>query len=78
MQDRAANAVMVTELVLSHVSKDIKMGVPLSNIGVFKSLPAFMNTAGRALKDLINEMPEDIGVADVDVVLKAIKHDQKD
>jgi len=74
MQERAANAVMVTELVMSFVAKELKAGKSLSSIPIFRSLPAYMNTAGRALKDLANEMPEKKGIADAEVVLNAVKN----
>ena len=42
MQERAANAVMMTELVTSYIAREVKMGVPLSQIGAVRSLPAFL------------------------------------
>jgi hypothetical protein len=65
LQERAANAVMVVEVITSHVAREVKLGVQLSDIPVLRALPAFMNTAQRALKDLIDLMPEDKDVMDI-------------
>jgi len=78
MQERAANSVMVTELIFSHVAREVKQGKPLAQITILRALPAFMNTAQRALKDLIREMPEGEGVSDVDTVLQAVRRDKED
>ena len=78
MQERAANSVMVTELVMSHVAREVKQGKPLAQITILRALPAFMNTAQRALKDLIREMPEGEGVSDVDTVLQAVRRGKED
>ena len=78
MQERAANSVMVTELVMSHVAREVKQGKPLAQITILRALPAFMNTAQRALKDLIHEMPEGEGISDVDTVLQAVRRDKED
>jgi len=78
MQERAANSVMVTELVMSHVAREVKQGKPLAQITILRALPAFMNTAQRALKDLIREMPEGEGISDVDTVLQAVRRDKED
>lgn len=78
MQERAANSVMVTELVMSHVAREVKQGKALAQIKILRALPAFMNTAQRALKDLIREMPEGEGISDVDTVLQAVRRGKED
>ena len=65
MQERAANAVMMVELITSYVAKEHKEGKQLSRIGALGRLPAFMNTAQRALKDLLAVLPDDERVLDI-------------
>ena len=73
MQERAANAVMMVELITSYIAKEHKTGKPLSHIKPLGSLPAFMNTAQRALKDLITYMPENENALDAVRVLEDLK-----
>ena len=78
MQERAANAVMMVELVTGFVGKEVKSGKQLSQISALDRLPAFMNTAQRALKDLISVMPNDKDALDALNVLEAVRDGQKD
>ena len=78
MRDNAANAMMVTELVLSHISKKVKQGYELESIAGFSRLPGFMNTAQRALRDLVTLYPDDPDILDARDVLKSMKHGQED
>jgi hypothetical protein len=78
MQERAANAVMMCELMTSHIAKEFKQGVKLTEISTIRSLPAFMNTAQRALKDLVSVMPDDRDTLDALNVLEAVKDGHKD
>ena len=78
MRNNAANAMMITELVLSYVSQQNRRGVGLEDIPSLRSLPAYMNTAQRALRDLVNLMPDDKEVLDARDVLESMKHGQKD
>lgn len=77
LQERAANAVMVVEVITSHVAREVKLGVPLSDIPILRALPAFMNTAQRALRDLLTVMPDDPDVLDAQAVLEKIKGGQE-
>jgi hypothetical protein len=58
LQDRAANAVMMVEVVTSYIASQIEAGKTLEKIDVLGKLPAFMNSAQRSLKDLIEHLPE--------------------
>ena len=78
MQERAANAVMICELITSQIAKELKQGVQLTEIPTMRSLPAFMNTAQRALKDLVSVMPDDRDTLDALNVLEAVKDGHKD
>ena len=78
MKERAANAVMMVEMMTAYAAKRHRDGVPLDRIPVLKSLPAYMNSAQRALKDLLQYMPDDKDVLDAVEVLEAIKSGKKD
>ena len=78
MQERAANAVMMAELVTSYIAREVKSGIPLSQINAVRVLPAFMNTANRALAQLYAMLPDDKDVLDVgEMIAQAvIDHEQ--
>ena len=78
MKENAANAMMITEMVLSHISRQAKTGVQLEKIGGLRQLPAFMNTAQRALRDLMNLLPDNQDVLDATAVLEAMRDGQED
>jgi hypothetical protein len=78
MQEKAADAVMIFEIVQSHVAGEAKSGRPLDRIPVLKSLPAFMNSMQRALSALIALMPREGDRLDADVILKAVKEGKND
>ena len=73
MQERTAGALLMVELLTSFVAQEHKRGVPLSDIAALGRLPAFMNTAQRALKDLITHMPENENILDAVKVLEDLK-----
>ena len=72
MKERAATAVMMVEMMTAYAAKKHREGVPLDRIPTLKSLPAFMNSAQRALKDLLAHMPDDKDVLDAQIVLDAV------
>jgi urease gamma subunit len=78
IQENAAKAVMMVELVTSFVANQKMSGVPLDEIPALRILPSFMNSAQRALKDLISLMPSNEGAIDVDKVLEAVRHGQEE
>ena len=78
LQERAASAVMMVELITSYVAEEHEAGKPLSRIKTLRCLPAFMNTAQRALKDLIGLMPEGDDTLDAVKVLEDLKGNGKD
>jgi hypothetical protein len=78
MKERAANAVMMVELLTSYLAKEVKSGKPLTQISGFASLPAFMNTAQRALKDLATLLPDESHTIDTsDLIKKAVKDHER-
>lgn len=58
MKEHAAKAVLIANLMTSYAVEKHQAGVPLEDIAVLGKLPAFYNTAQRALKDLISELPQ--------------------
>jgi hypothetical protein len=73
MQDTASKAVLMVELLTGWIANQKNMGVPFDEIPALKVLPAFMNTATRALKDLLSEMHDEEGVIDAERILDEIK-----
>jgi hypothetical protein len=68
MQERAANAIMLVEILTAYAAKEHAAGTPIENIKVLGYLPAYMNTCQRMLKDLLQHMPKDdsLGVIDLE------------
>ena len=64
LQQRAADAVMVVEMAISYVAKQTQDGHPLADIPVMRALPAYQNSAVRALHTLADMMPKD---KDIDI-----------
>ena len=65
------DAVMLCDVITSYVAKEKSLGVPLGEITILRSLPGFMNSAQRALKDLVALMPDNQNILDAEAVLKA-------
>jgi hypothetical protein len=59
MQEKAADSVLLFEIVQSYVAREVKNGVPLAEIPALKTLPAFANTMQRSLANLWAIMPGD-------------------
>lgn len=80
MKERAANSVMMVELITSHIAREVKSGIPLSDIPAIRALPAFMNTANRALAQLYSVLPDDKDILDIgETIAKAVEdHEQQD
>lgn len=57
-RDLAAKSVLLAEILTSYVIEEAKAGVPLEEITALNRLPAFYNSAQRALKNLLDEMPK--------------------
>jgi hypothetical protein len=74
LQEKAADATLLFELVQSHVAHEVKMGTPLAEIPAIKILPAFFNSMQRALTTLIGMMPKDRGPLDEGKILEELKH----
>jgi hypothetical protein len=57
MKENAAKSKLTADMVLSYIAEEVKAGIPLEEVSVLRALPAFFNTAQRALKDLLENLP---------------------
>ena len=76
--EQTAKAVAVLNVAMSYAIQQHKDGKPLERIPIFKMLPAFMNSAQRALKQLHEMLPDDRDILDASNVLEAVKDGHKD
>jgi hypothetical protein len=70
-----AKAVQIADAAMAYVVKRYQSGVPLDQIPLVKALPAFMNSAQRALRQLHDMLPDELGVLNEDAILKEIRRD---
>jgi hypothetical protein len=78
LKEHTAKSVLIAELALGYVSNKRAQGVELENLAVFRALPAFFNSATRALRDLIALLPDDKGVIDAKQVLDELRMSKDD
>ncbi len=81
LEEKAADAVLLFEIVQSYVAGEVKQGVPLGNIPAIKVLPAFFNSMERALLALNSLMPDDSAPvsAELEKIRKVIEeHDKQE
>ena len=76
--EQTAKAVAVLNVAMSYAIQQHKDGKPLERIPIFKVLPAFMNSAQRALRQLHDMLPDDRDILDATSVLDAVKDEHKD
>lgn len=57
LRENAVKSFMMAEILTSYVKEETDAGIPLEEIHSIRSLPAFYNTAQRALRDLLQNMP---------------------
>ena len=76
--EQTAKAVQVLNVAMSYAIQQHQSGKPLDKIPIFKMLPAFMNSAQRALKQLHEMLPDDRDILDASNVLDAVKDGNKD
>lgn len=55
LKEQTVKAVMMVELLTAYAVESQRAGVPLDDIKTFNRLPAFFNSAHRALKILLDE-----------------------
>ena len=67
MGEKAADAILTYELVLSYVSRQTQVGVPLGEIAILKALPAFHNSMQRAIAIVLANMPADDSGTDAEL-----------
>jgi hypothetical protein len=68
MEEKAADAVLLFEIVQSYVAGQVKQGVPLGEIPALNRLPAFANSMQRALANLWAIMPNDNAMANEELI----------
>jgi hypothetical protein len=73
MQQKAADSILLFELVQSYVAGEVKAGIPLGEIPALGRLPAFMNSMQRALTTLISLMPREDETIDVNELLRSYR-----
>jgi hypothetical protein len=65
MRDQAVNSLLLAEIAQSYIVGEHKAGVPLDEIPLLRSIPAFWNSAGRALKSYLDNLPDDSKILDL-------------
>jgi len=59
LKDAAVNTIMLANIAQSYCVEQHREGKSLDKIALLRSLPAFWNCAGRAIKAYIEAMPKD-------------------
>ena len=73
MKEQTVKAVMVVELLTAYAVESQRAGVPLDDIKTLNRLPAFFNSAQRALKILLDEQTAGKGsTAEMDKIKQVI------
>lgn len=76
-QEKAADSVLLFELVQSYVADEVRAGKPLGEIPALTRLPAFMNSMQRALNILIGLMPDEPEYLDLgEAISRAVNNEQ--
>ena len=75
-RDQAAKAVQMANAIMAYVVKKHKDGTPLDRIPAINKLPAFMNSAQRALKQLHDMLPDEGQMLDEGVILNELRRGQ--
>ena len=65
MRDHAVNSLLLAEIAQGYVIEEHKAGIPLDEIALLRNLPAFWNSAGRALKNYLDTIPDDSKIYDL-------------
>jgi hypothetical protein len=65
LRDAAVNTIMLAQVAQSYCVEQHQGGKPLDQIPLLRSLPAFWNSAGRALKVYLETLPDDKEVLDL-------------
>lgn len=75
MIDQAAKAIQVANVAAGYVAAKHNEGIPLDRIPLAKSLPAFFNTANRALGQLFSMLPDESQMLDESTILQELRRD---
>jgi hypothetical protein len=78
LREAAAQTVILAQVAQSYCVKRHKSGMPLGEIALLRALPAFWNSAGRALKVYLDILPDDREVLELSEHIKAAIGDGED
>ena len=74
LQDQAVNTIMLAQVAQSYCIERHRIGVPLDSISLLRALRAFWNSAGRALKNYLDTLPDEKDILDIgETIAKAVK-----
>jgi hypothetical protein len=77
LRDAAVNTVILAQVAQNYCVSMHQAGEPLDQIPLLKSLPAFWNSAGRALKVYLDTIPDDHQVLDLaSHIIRGMKDEQ--
>ena len=70
LKEQATHTFMLAQVAQSYCVEQYQAGKPLDRIPLLRNLPAFWNSAGRALKNYLDTLPKDIDPMDITDILK--------
>jgi hypothetical protein len=78
LREQAIQTMLLAEIAQSYCVTEYKSGKSLDDIALLRALPAFWNSANRALKTYLDILPIDKDVLDLgEAITKAVKeHEQ--
>jgi len=65
LRDQAVDTLILAQIAQSYCVSQTQAGKPLDKIALLRSLPAFWNSAGRALKNYLDTIPDDSKIYDL-------------
>jgi hypothetical protein len=79
LQDRVVRSCMMCEIIESYIVEETQSGKKLADIPILSKLPAYQNSAQRAIASLVSILPKNNEDAlDAKNILEAVKRGQKD
>ena len=75
-RDQTAKSIQIANAIMGYVVQKHKNGTPLEMINTLNRLPAYMNTAQRALKQLYDMLPDSADVLDAEAILEDLQREQ--
>jgi hypothetical protein len=79
LQERVTRSIMMCEIIESYIVQEKQLGKSLADIPILGKLPAYQNSAQRAIASLVSLLPKSNEDAlDAKNILEAVKRGQKD